>query len=398
MIDGFKLLCNLNPTDWTNNKNLSFYSWINTTTGEIRRNNRHADINGLHFSIKEGKHIYYNVRGSLPKYYTKGETNAIDYGFSDFIKTCEQLQKDLCINPETAILLCFEFGVNITLPFHCSIVFECIKSYKQYPYSHYVENKQILGVVFKLQQYSIKIYDKGLQETGKKSHLMRFEITIHKKAWINRKKKDDNRLLLDIKKLADLQKKEVWAELLRELLDAWDKIIFVDKSLCRVFMTNHDQKKHLYYLDSNYWANLSDKQYHNERKYLNDLQTRWSVGENKQQLISELITDKCLALLATETTAENGKELTEMQPYKNAFENLENLQRLENQKKEGINHLDKGLKELPNTFTFLIENHPENTPKNFTIESKEKTAKKCKCMNCKKALKEKKANTKFCTP
>ena len=398
MIDGVKLLCNLNPTDWTNNKNLSFYSWINTTTGEILKNNKHAKINGLHLSIKEGKDIYYNLRGSLPKYYTKGETNAIDYSFSDFITTCEQLQKDLHINPETAFLLCFEFGVNITLPFYCSIVFECIKSYKQSPYSHYVEDGKICGIVFKLQQYSIKIYDKGLLETGKESRLMRFEIAVHKKAWINRKKKEDNRLQLNIQRLADLQKREVWAELSKELLDVWGKIIFVDKSLYNAIMTNHEQKKHLLYLNSHYWGNLSDKQYCTDRKHLDNLQSWYGIGENKHHLILDLIENKCLALLATETTAENGKELTEKQPCKNAFENSENLQRVEYEKKEGINHLDKGLKALLNSPTFLIENDPENTPQNLTKKSKEKIPQKCKCMNCKKVLKEKKANAKFCTP
>ena len=397
MMDGVEFVNGNNPTDWTNNKSLSFHSWVDNATGEY--NKTHADINGLYLSIVNGKkNTYCNVRGSLIKYFTKGETNAIDYGFSDFITTCEQLQKDLLINPKTAILRGFEFGVNIMLPFCCSIVFECIKSYKQYPYSNYVENRQILGIVFKLQHYSIKIYDKGLQETGKKSQLLRFEIVVNKMLWVNRKKNlEENRLQLDIKTLADLQSKEVWMELSKELISVWGKIIFVDKSLCRVLMSNHNQNKHLYYLNSHYWANLSNKQYCTDKKHLEILQSRYSVGKVKQELISDLITIKCAELLGKENTAENGNELTDLQSYKNAFEIPENLQFLENQKWERINHLDKGLKALSIQPTFLIETDHENKPYNLTNEIKGITAKNCECMNCKKALTEKKVIAKFCT-
>lgn len=397
MIDGVEFVNGNNPTDWTNNKNLSFHSWVDNATGEY--NKTQADINGLYLSIVNGKkNTYCNVRGSLIKYFTKGETNAIDYDFSDLTITYDQLQKDLHINPQTAILRGFEFGVNIMLPFYCSIVFECIKSYKQYPYSHYVENRQTFGIVFNLQHYSIKIYDKGLQETGKKSQLLRFEIVVNKMLWVNRKKKlEENRLQLDIKTLADLQSKKVWAELSKELISIWDKIIFVDKSLCRVLMSNHNQNKHLCYLNSHYWSNLSNKQYCTDKKHLENLQSRYCVGENKQQLISDLITNKCLALLATENATENGNELTEMQPFKNVFEIPENLQLLENQKWEQINHLDKGLKALPNIPTLLIETDPENKPCNLITENTGIKAENCDCMNCKKVLKEKKATAKFCT-
>lgn len=396
MIDGVKLLCNLNPTDWTNNKDLSFYSWINATTGEISRNNKNANISGLYLSIKDGEtNTYCNARGSLPKYHTNGKTNAIDYTFSDFLNTCDQLEQNLKIRSKYAIMRGFEFGVNIILPFYCSIAFECVKSYKQHTYSHYTENGQTLGIVFKLQHYSIKIYDKGLQETGKKSRLMRFEIVVNKMIWVNRKK-EKNRLKLDIKTLADLQSKEVWAELSKELISVWDNIIFVDNSLNYKEMNNHEQKKILCYRDTHYWANLNNKQYCLAKQHLNKLQSLYSIGEDQQQIILDLITDKCLTLLATETTAENGNELTEMQPYKNAFENPETEQRLKKQKREQFNHLDKGLNTVTIPHTFLSESNTKKARQKSISETNLKTPKKCNCMNCKKTLTEKKANAKFC--
>ena len=232
MIDGVKLVCNLNPKEWTNNKNLSFRSWIDTETGEVPKNNRHANINGLHLSIINGdKGTFCNVRGSLPKYYTKGETNAIDYNFSDFLTTTELLNENLSISPEKAILRGFEFGVNVLLPFEFSNIYECVKSYKQHTPKTNIKTK---GILFDFQQYQIKIYDKGLQETGKKSRLMRFEIAVNKMAWIKH---------LNIKTLSDLQNNEVWGELSKILLSVWNEIIFIDKSLKYRLMTNHQQKK-----------------------------------------------------------------------------------------------------------------------------------------------------------
>ena len=197
MIDGVKLLCNLNPNEWTNNKNLSFRSWTDTATGEIPKNNKHANFNGLHLSIIDGeKSTFCNVRGSLPKYYNKGETNAPDYHYTDFVNTCDQLQTQLSINPETALLRGFEFGANIDIPFDLSALYEALKSYKMHVCGINEIDGKPNGVRFDFQQYRVKIYDKGLQNTGKKSRLIRFEIAVKKMEWVKN---------LPIKTLADLQ-------------------------------------------------------------------------------------------------------------------------------------------------------------------------------------------------
>ena len=388
MIDGVKLLCNLNPEEWTNNKNLSFRSWIDEATGEVPNNNKHAKINGLHLSIIQSeKDTFCNVRGSLPKYYTNGETNANDYDFSDFLTTCEQLRNDLQIKPENALLRGFEFGVNINLPFDIATIYESIKSYKMHICGINEMDGKRNGVRFDFQQFRVKIYDKGLQNTGKKSRLMRFEVSIKKMIWVKK---------LGIKTLADLQSRKVWAELSRILLNIWADIIFVDKSLSYKAMTNHQQKKYLRFLDIHYWASLNRNIYYKSKNDLNKFQIIYDGKENTKELISTLILEKC-KLLTTQTDPEIGDNLTAFLEQKNTFENPQNLQQLKNQNWRQINHLDKGLKALPNPPTFLIENDPEHTPQNLINESTEKTAKKSNCMNCKKTLKEKQVTAKFCT-
>lgn len=385
MIDGVKLVCNLNPKDWTNNKNLSFRSWIDTETGEMPKNNRHANSNGLHLSIINGdKGTFCNVRGSLPKYYTNGETNAIDYNFSDFITTTELLNENLNISPDKAILRGFEFGVNVLLPFDFSNIYECVKSFKQHAPKTNIKTK---GILFDFQQYQIKIYDKGLQETGKKSRLMRFEIAVNKMAWVRH---------LNIKTLSDLKNTEVWGELSKLLLSVWNEIIFIDKSLKYKLMTNHQQKKYLRFLDVHYWASLNRNVYHKAKNQLSKLQSIYEAKENTKLFIYHLIKDKS-QILTTESNNKTGDNLTDFLAHKKTLETPEKLQHLKNENWRQFNHLDERLNTGTNSHIILSKTHTKKIRQNRNTETKKKKPKKPKCMNCQKPLTEKKASAKFCS-
>lgn len=390
MIDGVKLLCNLNPTDWTNNKNLSFRSWIDEATGEIPNKNKHANIDGLHLAIKQtDKETFCNLRGSLPKYYTKGDTNANDYDFSDFLTTCEKLRDTLKIEPKTALLRGFEFGVNINLPFDFANILECIKSYKMHICGINEIDGKRNGVRFDFQQYRIKIYDKGLQITGRKSRLMRFEISVKKMIWLKQ---------LGIKTLSDLQSPAVWAELAKILCTVWNDIIFIEKGLKYRLMSNHEQKKYLYYFNIHYWANLNRNCYHKAKNHLEKLQTIYKGKADTKQIILNLIGEKCVKL-ATVNPAEIGDNLTTLKAPKSTPENSENGQHLKNDFWRQFNPLDKRLNTVNNFPTISPENIPENIRNNYNNKTNEKKAKKTKiknCMNCKTSLKEKKPTAKFC--
>lgn len=296
------------------------------------------------------------------------------------------MQDDLKIKPENALLRGFEFGVNINLPFDIATIYESIKSYKMHICGINEIDGKRNGVRFDFQQFRIKIYDKGLQNTGKKSRLMRFEVSVKKMIWVKN---------LGIKTLADLQSTKVWAELSKILLTIWADIIFLDKSLNYKTMTNHQQKKYLRFFDIHYWANLNRNTYHKAKTDLYKLQSIYKGKANTHQLIKSLIFEKC-KLLATETNAKFGDNLTAFLDEKNTFENPESSQQKKNENWRQFNHLDKGIKELVFTPPFLSEIPTKNIRKNITNENKEKKAKKCKCMNCKKSLKEKKPTAKFC--
>ena len=379
MIDGVKILCNLSPSDWTSNKNLSFRSWADLSTGEIPHDSKHADLKGLHLSIISGNTgTFCNLRGSLPKYFNNGENNAFDYDYSDFLTTCDLLRDDLKINPKEAVLRGFEFGVNINLPFDISAIYEAVKSFK-------IEGKRN-GVRFDFQQYEIKIYDKGQQQTGKKSRLMRFEIVVKKMAFVKS---------LGIKTLADLKNTRVWVELSKILLKVWAEIIFIDKLLRYKLMSNHQQKKYLRFFDIHYWANLNRNTYYKAKNDLNKLQTLYEGKHNGKQIIYTLIAEKCQKL-TTLSSAEIGDNLTKLQGQNNTQENVKNATPLKKSFWRQFNHLDKGLNTGNNSNTNLIENTTNKILNNKKENNKKKKPKKSICMNCKKELKNKKASAKFC--
>ena len=387
MIDGVKILCNLSPSDWTSNKNLSFRSWADLSTGEIPHDSKHADLKGLRLSIISGNTgTFCNLRGSLPKYFNNGENNAFDYDYSDFLTTCDLLRDDLKINPKEAVLRGFEFGVNINLPFDISAIYEAVKSFKiNICGINKVEGKRN-GVRFDFQQYEIKIYDKGQQQTGKKSRLMRFEIVVKKMAFVKS---------LGIKTLADLQNTRVWVELSKILLKVWAEIIFIDKLLRYKLMSNHQQKKYLRFFDIHYWANLNRNTYYKAKNDLNKLQTLYEGKHNAKQIIYTLIAEKCQKL-TTLSSAEIGDNLTKLQGQNNTQENVKNATPLKKSFWRQFNHLDKGLNTGNNSNTNLIENTTNKILNNKKENNKKKKPKKSICMNCKKELKNKKASAKFC--
>lgn len=397
MIDGVKILCNLNPSDWTNNKNLSFRSWADLSTGEIPHNSKHADIKGLRLSIISGNTgTFCNLRGSLPKYFNNGENNAFDYDYRDFLTTCDQLGDDLKINPKEAILRGFEFGVNINLPFEIATIYEAVKCLKMNICGiSKIEGKRN-GLRFDFQQYEVKIYDKGQQQTGKKSRLMRFEIVVKKMAFVKS---------LRIKTLADLQNKAVWLELSKILLKVWDEIIFIDKSLKYRLMSNHQQKKYLRFFDIHYWANHNRNTYYKAKNDLSKLQTLYEGKHNAKRIIYDLIAEKCQKL-TTLSSAEIGDNLTKSKERNNTQGNKENATTEKKHFWRQFNHLDKwlilGNIYTPNLSSINIKNNTLKSNTNLSKKNNKNThaqeykPKKNKCMNCKKIITQKKANAKFC--
>lgn len=169
-----------------------------------------------------GKQSFYlNAKGSLHKNHYKG-SNYLPFTWQDLQEQINHLCKNLCINANEAQISTLEIGLNICTPFEVTpFIRRNIISYKGYPFNYYKPDRQgkCLGKYCdRPKQYSIKIYDKGLQ-FDLPENLMRFEQRFLKMQPLNKK---------GIKYLSDLQKLAKVNSLKEILLQAWNDVLIFD--------------------------------------------------------------------------------------------------------------------------------------------------------------------------
>lgn len=142
------------------------------------------------YTIKKQKdkfgNIHIAVSGS-PHKVAKG-TNAIDINWTEFITELKALAANLNIPQQSAFVFSLEFGINIDLPFNAKWFISNILSYrgKQAQINQFDGKGYML--TFLLKEYTLKIYDKGLQvpEVAKGRHILRIELKSRKSRLINK--------------------------------------------------------------------------------------------------------------------------------------------------------------------------------------------------------------------
>lgn len=374
MIDGVKIVCNLEADRWLRNGNLTFHSTVNESTGEVLDKNRYAVTKGLRFelvrsTVSDKVHTF--CKGSLAKHYNNGLHNGFDYDFNHFTETLQTLQSQYHINPENATLQNFEFGVNIISPIPIKTLLQGIKAIRGNSFAMLKINGVNVGYQMPKQQYTLKIYDKGLQIGNAETNLLRIEIAVNKMAYVSG---------LNIKTLADLQSLTVWHELANILLTFWCDTIFIPKKVMYKLMANHDQKKFLRYMDNTYWHDLTKEQRYKNQKRLNRLLSLYSADATKE-IISNLIAEKAQRLATVK-----GHDLTN-------FSNTKTLH-FEKAEKSRFNRLDKGLKSDQNNPVLTNQLQSKKDVQKVCLA---KPIKRQKCQTCKNNIKHKKKGAKFCS-
>ena len=194
MVDGIKLKYIINDYDsWSNSHNLIFLNSVNFGTGEVytTRSRRtgslitksKANYKQYYLTLTEvydivyGNKMYFlEVRGSLHKSFLNGP-NITNLTKAQMIEEINELEKVLCLNSEIATIHNIEIGINIQTTFSpIKFLENSLLSFKGKRFEKYsVDSKgNSIGYHAKLGQYSVKIYDKGLQ-CGLDYNLMRIE-------------------------------------------------------------------------------------------------------------------------------------------------------------------------------------------------------------------------------
>jgi len=237
MIDGITLNYQINDYEaWKKAVNPSLFLSVGSETGEVRTKKRidtttttqKGKFETFDLTVKEvinettGKQSFYlTVKGSLHKNHYNG-SNYLPFTFQDLQEQINHLCKHLCINPNEAQISTLEIGLNICTPFEVTpFIRRNIICYKGYSFNYYKPDRQgiILGkYCAQPKQYSIKIYDKGLQ-FDLPENLMRFEQRFLKMQRLNKK---------GIKYLSDLQNFTKVDSIKEILFQAWNDVLIFD--------------------------------------------------------------------------------------------------------------------------------------------------------------------------
>jgi hypothetical protein len=260
MIDGVKCsILDLKRENLLNNTSLNFACLTSYKTGEVV-GNYEAKKNGLRFRInKDTAKTSCLLNGSLHKYYNNGKGNDTDFYFEDLQTVINELQTSYHIEPSKTTIHCLEIGVNIE-DCQASKVIKSAICYKDREFSYLDIHNYAVGKVIATTDYTLKLYNKGVQCCNGKD-MLRIELKFERQ-----------RAFADtIKTLEDLQDKEKIKRLYELLYTAISNIIFFDFDLSIRNLNTSDTEalKWQRYSNPHFWLSFNRKaKYQAKQRYL----------------------------------------------------------------------------------------------------------------------------------
>jgi len=183
------------------------------TTGEILNRAQVARYGNMEFVVKGGN---VKLKGSYHKH-ANGGKNYSDFTFSSIQRVINELATTFQFAPSDANYNFIEVGVNINVQTDPTRLIKNFLLYKQKEFETLLVSGTGYGRQCRLQQFTIKVYDKSLQY-GLSNHIMRFEVKVTRMEFL--KRYGIYNLSMD-----DLRKPEVYPHLLKMLLDVFSQIL-----------------------------------------------------------------------------------------------------------------------------------------------------------------------------
>ena len=435
MIDGFKIsLPNFDPSVWSNHTggHLAFVTTVDEQGEVLKTSAFHRALNFRAMpSKKENQKHHATVSGSLHRFHNGGGTNDNDFTHAQLIATIDELATVYQVEPSTAKIENFEFGVNISLPFPCQTLFDKIVSMPSKRFNEMTldaKGSKAYGKRCDRGEYEIKIYDKALQSNinaangsktgamsdGLPSNILRVEVAVKKMRYV---KASGIKVLADFK---DSQKIAVLRDNLLSLLSdiIFNEVGFSDAAFDNLRLNQRQERQLSRWINPIFWEQMDWKQRKNERsnydKFVttilppqyqtgkiltlhvaekwNELATNQTAQSNPNynfQKVIVIVTDSELDSLLTQSDTNT--------PQTGRFSPLCNGHNIDGQNgvpfdatKVGFHRLLKG-ENLQNNNN---QNKPEN-PKNDKRQKSVKTVRACPC--CKADVSEKRPNAVFCS-
>jgi hypothetical protein len=265
---------------------IPFFSSVDLETGEQREGGgKEGEFETYKLQLLNlksgGTGIRLNISGSLHKNHQNG-TNFEPFSFKDLKSEVLHLSNSLNIDPAKTEIHNLEIGINIPFwlkPFEFLdlnlLVFQNSEFKKYDPDRH----GKTIGFYCKKTEYTIKVYDKGLQN-NLLTNLLRFEVKFNKMRGRNLKN-------YGIKTLADLIDLTKVSPLLGVLEKAWSEVLIYDIQELPSILTA-SQKRFLEdcrYKD--YWYKLNkanDQKFRDAKRRFKKLSAKYSSGTHARIL------------------------------------------------------------------------------------------------------------------
>lgn len=300
MIDGIHIVYRLSEfTIWktkieAKNVGIEFTVPTNTDTGAITGKTYKGNTTYTHrakFGTYElrvlqttkptGTTYLLKIYGSLHKNYFGG-ANFERFTYQQMQQEIKNLCSSLEIDPREARITNLEIGVNIPLPFAVSpFIHNSLLMHKTTEFIPYDKKEGIsLGLTASHRQYSVKGYDKGLQNRLP-DPLFRFEIRYIKMQSLNKK---------GIYTLLDLQQSEKVNGLIKRLVRAWNETLIdePDLDINTLPLSNTERELILTARNRNEWIKLlgqNSRRFYERRRQFKKLLQQYNKQTHMQILV-----------------------------------------------------------------------------------------------------------------
>jgi hypothetical protein len=312
LIDGIIIeLTEFDSNLWINHPKLDFSVLKNLSSGK-EIGSRKAIYNSLEFIIEPKGKV--KIKGSIHKFYNKGEHNGNRFSYDDFQKAVNQLS-EFGVNPDKAVLRGFELGLNLdtslckidTKTFLDSILY-CRGTERS---DMEINGKTGYGYSYKKTNTTYKFYDKA-EQACLQSEMLRIETKFTKMRSIESYR---------IHTLSDLLNKEKLVRLIKDkYLKFIDETIFFEweqiKTTRKIPVKYKSKFKDL--RNPDWW--LKDKRSNTERKRNKELLEKL-VSQYAKRNIKNILKDLISLEFSNVARTKNCHKHTEFQAL-NGWKNL----------------------------------------------------------------------------
>jgi hypothetical protein len=190
------------------------------------------------------------ISGSIHKYWNNG-TNENDFFFFEVVLAINSFCKDFDLDPKLAKIINLEFGVNLQLEINASELISQILAFKYHePIRPYLNNPERYFIEFELQEYYVKIYDKGkqyLKLLPDTPNTLRLEVKSMKSRFLK---------CAGIMTLDDLQQLGKLKLLANKFTTLLKGLIITDDTIDIKLLSHNDLKLYKQFDSKTFWRNL----------------------------------------------------------------------------------------------------------------------------------------------